>query len=211
MNYYTNSRPEMQALLPEKATKILDVGCGAAEFGASLKRNRCLEVWGVEPVVDAAKHAIAKIDKVIHAKFEAGIDLPIKYFDAIFFNDVLEHMSQPEEALRLAKLFLSKNGVIIISVPNFRHFDNLFNLVFKKDAKYLDFGIMDYTHLRVFTKKSVVRMVMDCGLHPITAKGVNGGFVSPKYYLALIFSLGLSFDTKWLQYAVVATVNNEDE
>ena len=49
------------------------------------------------------------------------LTLPERIFDCIVFNDVLEHMVVPEQALRYAKTLLSPNGSIVASIPNIRY------------------------------------------------------------------------------------------
>lgn len=40
ITYYTQARPEVAALIPSTCRRIVDVGCGAGELGALLKRER---------------------------------------------------------------------------------------------------------------------------------------------------------------------------
>ena len=96
-------RAEMRAYLPEKANIVLDVGCNTGTFGAGLKQARHLEVWGLEPHKPSAATASGVLDRVVNSLFNEEADLPDAYFDAIFFNDVLEHMIDPWAALQFAR------------------------------------------------------------------------------------------------------------
>src|SRR3989338_2285023 len=94
--YYEYSRKEMLSFIPETIDRVLDIGCGAGNFGSILKENRRLEVWGVEVCEDAAEEARTKLDNVIIGDFENSyLELPERYFDCIVFNDVLEHFISP--------------------------------------------------------------------------------------------------------------------
>ena len=150
--YYDNVRKEMLKYLPENSKKILDVGCGNGAFASLLKQKNQAEVWGIELMEKEAIIAKEIVDKLFIGNCEKYInDLPNNYFDAIYFNDVLEHLSDPYSVLEDLKCKLAPNGVIISSIPNVRFFRTFSKVVFLKDWKYDDFGIMDKTHLRFFT------------------------------------------------------------
>src|SRR5579862_921239 len=106
-DYFTGTRLEMLPFVPSHCRRVLDVGCGAGVFGESLKRTRNMEVWGVELLRSAAEKAVARLDRVIEGSFGPETGLPEEAFDCISFNDVLEHMVAPEQALRYAKGLLS--------------------------------------------------------------------------------------------------------
>ncbi|MDF2434004.1 MAG: hypothetical protein JWP44_3635, partial [Mucilaginibacter sp.] len=82
----------------------LDVGCGAGNFAQTIKNIYNCEVWGIEPDGTSALEAAKKIDKAINNIFTDNMPkLKGKKFDVIFFNDVLEHLANPDEALRICK------------------------------------------------------------------------------------------------------------
>jgi 2-polyprenyl-3-methyl-5-hydroxy-6-metoxy-1,4-benzoquinol methylase len=212
--YFTEARPEMLCFVPANCRRLLDVGCGAGTFGASLKRqNPQIEVWGVEPFASAAAKAADKLDRVIAGPFEAETDLPAGAFDCIVFNDVLEHMVAPERALRYAKLLLSAGGMILASIPNVRHFPVLWQLGVRGSWEYEDCGILDRTHLRFFTKSSILKMFQDEGYAVRSISGINpyGGDRKASrrplwraYRVANMLFMGKFADLKFLQFAVVA-------
>jgi 2-polyprenyl-3-methyl-5-hydroxy-6-metoxy-1,4-benzoquinol methylase len=101
--YFQCLRPEMLQFVPQHCGRMLDVGCAGGNFGASVKRTREIEVWGVEPTRSAAAAARANLDRVIEGVFAPEIALPARYFDCIVFNDVLEHMIAPENGAALCQ------------------------------------------------------------------------------------------------------------
>lgn len=203
--YYQLVRGEMLVFLPNNAKRVLEVGCGAGNFAKSIKIKNNAEVWGIELMDDEAKRASEIIDKVFSGPCEDHIkNLPDNYFDAIFFNDVLEHLVDPYLVLRNIKSKLSKNGVVISSIPNIRYHSALKSLIINKDWKYEDHGIMDKTHLRFFTNKSIVNMYEDAGYEVKLHKGINKtSSLKPWLYNILFFFTAL--DMRYLQYATVAT------
>ncbi|MFT6096132.1 MAG: 2-polyprenyl-3-methyl-5-hydroxy-6-metoxy-1,4-benzoquinol methylase [Nonlabens sp.] len=203
--YYDNIRHEMIQFLPSDANKILDVGCGNGAFAEALKDITNAEVWGIEYMEDQAKIALGKLDKVFSGPCENFLDeLPDNYFDAIYFNDVLEHLVDPYMVLDKIKNKLTNNGVVISSVPNVRHHKTFLKTLFHKDWKYLDHGVMDRTHLRFFTGKSIRAMYEDLGYTVLLHKGLNKS-KSIKPFLYNIPLLFTHMDIRNLQYATVAS------
>ena len=68
--YYQFARPEVQALVPENARRILDVGCGQGALGAALKERQQCEVWGVEYIAEVAADAADLLDRVVTGSLE---------------------------------------------------------------------------------------------------------------------------------------------
>ena len=202
--YYTHYRYEMIDFIPPSSKKILDVGCGSGIFSRELKRKFNAEVWGIELDPDATVLAKKIIDKVIVGDaYKAVTDVPDSYFDCIVFNDILEHLVDPFTLLKKIKDKLNANGVIVCSIPNVRHFLNLFDLLVKKQWKYVDQGTLDRTHLRFFTKKSIIDTFKSLDYEILKITGING--LNPwKFAMFNILSLGYLADTRYLQFACVA-------
>lgn len=212
--YFKRRRTEILPFVPAHCRNLLDVGCGAGEFGAFVKQSRKIEVWGVEPVKSAAAKALTRLDKVINGTFEAEIGLPAGTFDCVVFNDVLEHMVAPEQALRYAKVLLSNGGVVVASIPNIRYLGVVSRLVFHARWDYEDSGVLDKTHLRFFTKSSILKMFQSEGYLVENICGINAYLCRPDVsrpakvvYNALnTLFLGKFSDMKFSQFAVVAKV-----
>ncbi len=205
-HYYNKVRYEMLKYLPTNAKKILEIGCGNGSFINEIKKTREGEFWGIELMPDEAEDAKLILDKVLVGLCENFIDdLPNNYFDTIYFNDVLEHMFDPEGYLKLLKSKLAANGVIISSIPNMRYHNELFKLLIKKDWKYTSYGVMDFTHLKFYTQKSIRRLYEEAGYIVLTNKGINRT-KSIKPYLYNIPFLFSQMDIFYLQYATVASV-----
>ena len=198
--YFTWSRPEMLEFVPNTATRILDVGCGAGLFGKSIKARQHAEVWGIEYNPTAAEQAQANLDKVLlDDVYEVIPALPDNYFDCIVFNDVLEHLTDPYMVLQLVKKNLTDNGVVACSIPNVRHYQTLFKLVFRKEWKYEDAGVLDKTHLRFFTKKSMRDMFSALDYEILKLKGLDRA-TSKIARAASVATLGWLSDTLYSQY-----------
>jgi SAM-dependent methyltransferase len=205
--YYAESRPEMLPYIPASARVILDVGCSTGLFGAAIKERQTCEVWGVEMFAEAAAAAHERLDRVIHSAFSEELDLPSAHFDCIIFNDCLEHLAVPEEALRLARTLLRNDGVIVSSIPNMRYFPVMRDLLCRARWEYADSGVLDRTHLRFFTVTSIPGTFQRAGLQVERLEGINaflwGG--GARFRILNSILLGAIDDMRFQQFAVVAT------
>jgi GT2 family glycosyltransferase/ubiquinone/menaquinone biosynthesis C-methylase UbiE len=143
--------------------RVLEVGCGTCETLAAIQRlYPNAVVKGIElneMIVRMMSHSI----DVIQGNIET-MTLPYekKYFDYIIFADVLEHLHAPEKVLVHLRDYLADDGHIICSVPNILHASVMIGLV-NGEFSYSDSGILDRTHLRLFTMKSAARMLIEAG------------------------------------------------
>jgi 2-polyprenyl-3-methyl-5-hydroxy-6-metoxy-1,4-benzoquinol methylase len=203
-NYYEWPRTEILKFVPDNVKTTLDIGCGQGTFSAALKEKFNANTWGIEPVTAMAKIAETKLDKVLCGLFDEVYDeLPESYFDCAFCNDVLEHMWEPEEVLKKLKKNLKPNGRVIASIPNFRFLGNLKHILLQKDWKYANAGILDRTHMRFFTKKSMERMFLECGYEIELIEGINTD-KRWRFKLFKFLALGLLSDTLSVQYLIIA-------
>ncbi len=208
-SYYGHKRTDVAALVPSIGStgRILEIGCGKGEFRTNFPQ--ACEYWGVEPSAEPAEVARTTLSRVITSTYEgARAEIPDGHFDVIVCNDVIEHMVNPFDFLVEIKGKLKVGGVIVGSVPNVRYIGNLFGLLIRKDWEYVDSGILDRTHLRFFTEKSLRRALSDGGYVIEEIKGLNGispGSRSPLKYLAqygLVMTLRLiAEDARYLQFA----------
>ena len=215
ISYYSQTRPEMLAMLPPTRRRILEIGCAEGLFSESITGAE--EKWAIEPTPEAFAVAKNRLTHVINKNFdEAKPDLPLKYFDVVICNDVIEHMTDHDKFLLDIINYMAPGGVIIGSIPNVRYYKNLFNLLFVKDWEYMDYGILDRTHFRFFTEKSLRRSLSAAGFVVEKLHGINGGieFGWSKWKLAysgfavlsMALSLGYFSDIKHQQFAFRARI-----
>ena len=101
--------------LSPKKGKLLDVGCGTGMF-LDVARENGWKVNGIEP--DAGARAIAEKTNQIKINDEVLLSFQHETFDVISLWHVLEHIHQLNETIEWLKARLSKNGSLIIAVPN---------------------------------------------------------------------------------------------
>jgi len=182
----------------------LDIGCGAGHFSAAVKRQTGATVWGIEPTAAAAREARTRVDELLEGTYEeVESRLPIQAFDAIFFNDVLEHMADPWTVLRRALALLKNDGRVYASIPNVLFADSLLQILRTRDWRYTDAGILDSTHLRFFTRTSMLRLFAETGYDVERIVALNA-LRSWKWRMLDRLSGGYVADFLPMQYGVVA-------
>lgn len=207
-NYFESDRQEMLKYVPQNAYTILDVGCGGGSFSQLLKKTRPVEVWGIESNERAATIATKKLDRVIRAPFDSSLNLPSQSFDCIIFNDVIEHLVDHFAALLYAKTLLRDGGVVVASIPNVRCYYNIVNLLVHKNWEYVDYGILDKTHLRFFTYRSILSTFNKLGYRVECIEGINPLPPRLKFTIYNWLLFRQIEDMRYIQFAVVARPGN---
>jgi len=204
----------MAAYVPSEARAILEVGCGTGTFAAVLRRQRPgVELVGVEPDPESATQARAVFDRVVVDRFPEAAHQVRRDggYDAVIFNDVLEHMIDPVPALDAARELLAPAGTVVASIPNVRHISATAPLVFRGEWRYQGAGILDESHLRFYTARSIRRLFADHGWTIHRLEPINRVFRftdgRPRWWVRLlgIATLGASDAFFILQYAVTAS------
>ena len=182
------SAHEMIVKAVGKNKRVLEIGCATGYISQMLKLNEC-HVTGIEIDGNAGEIARNICDEVIIGDVEV-IELPQKEYDVILFGDVLEHLKNPENVLKKAMRNLKERGEAVISVPNIANWKIRLSLLFGK-FNYTDIGILDRTHLRFFTYKSIKRLISSTNLK-IVSEDITPSFPFPfspfiKYKLAKLW------------------------
>ena len=175
--YFDNVRHDILSLLPDSFTNFssLEIGCGAGATSEWLKSHLgANKVVGVELNKQMAKLAAKRMDLVINSSVES-YEFPFlaQEFDLLILADVLEHLIDPWKILKNLCHYLKIGGTVLISIPNIQHWRNIRNLV-SGNWDYQDAGMLDRTHLRFFTKKSIVELVEKADLNIDQFKCIAG-------------------------------------
>ncbi len=117
-NYTLKNKLKLINSFNTNQKKILDIGAGTGDF-ISVCKNNNWNTTGIEPSKKARDIASTKnlvlrdsIDKIVEEKF-----------DIITMWHVLEHVPNLDEYIVKLKKLLTKDGVLIIAVPNYKSYD----------------------------------------------------------------------------------------
>lgn len=144
---------------------ILDLGCGSGALGAFLAEHKQCVCDGVTLSQEEARHA-APFYRHVHVADLEDCDLDQLFGDArydyIVCADVLEHLRQPERILAACRKRLTPEGRLLISVPN-AGYSGLVAELLHGEFRYREEGLLDRTHLRFFTRRSLSRFLAEQG------------------------------------------------
>lgn len=128
------------------AKRILDLGCGAGEFGR-FRPGPDIEVIGVD-VDPLAVELASRYERAVRVDLECeSLPFAEETFDAVLAKDIFEHLREPSNAVREAYRVLRPGGVLVASV------------VMARASRVW----ADYTHVRGFTREAARLLLEDAG------------------------------------------------
>jgi len=128
-----------------KDKKIVEIGCGNGEY-LSIMQQFCSNSYGIEYSDDSVKKCRERGLNVAKGFIDTeSYKLEEKPFDAFFMMNFLEHLPEPNIALRGIYNNLSDDAVGLVEVPNF-------NMILYKKI-FADFST---EHLFYFTKDTLL-------------------------------------------------------
>ncbi|RYE39489.1 MAG: methyltransferase domain-containing protein, partial [Hyphomicrobiales bacterium] len=158
-----NERTSLSVLagLVNEGATVLDLGCGSGALGQYLKETKGCISDGLTWSDAEAEHARPHYRHVSVADLETCNLLEIfagKTYDFIVCADVLEHLRQPERVLEACRSLIKPQGLLLTSVPN-AGYAGLVAELLQGDFRYRPEGLLDRTHLRFFTRRSLARFM----------------------------------------------------
>jgi SAM-dependent methyltransferase len=150
--------------------KVLDTGAATGYLGARLA-GLGWTVVGVD--VDRAAAESAPPQYAAFHTLDVGClpVLPEAPFDVVIAGDVLEHVGDPSAALACMQAQLGPAGRLLISVPNIAFVLVRLELLCGR-FEYRQRGIVDATHMRFFTRRSLLRLLARAGLKVVRVAAV---------------------------------------
>jgi SAM-dependent methyltransferase len=143
--------------------RVLDCGCGYGRIARALGGHT---VDGIELSETAAQAARSVCRRVISGSLTDPLTwkaLDGQRYEAIVFCHVLEHLTEPLLALRLAGEHLASGGRFVVVLPNVATWRMRWHLLTGR-WEYADEGILDRTHVRFYTLKSARELLSSAGL-----------------------------------------------
>ncbi len=159
------SAAKLLNLVPD-GSNVLDIGCATGYMCSALKEHKNCKITGIEIDANMASVAKKRCNDVIEGDIQS-MDIKKELgeeaiFDVVLMADVLEHLADPGSVLQKIRPFLKEKGLLLVSVPNIAHSAIIFELLQGK-FPYRKEGLLDYTHLRFFTKESLINMLESKG------------------------------------------------
>lgn len=176
-----------------QGSRVLDIGCGPGNFARELQKKSCI-VAGIDKYEPEGK----KIFENFYLWDEAKdiIMHNVDTYNCILLLDIIEHLSKPEKFLdNLRRISKTTKPKFIITTGNVAFFITRLQL-FIGNFNYGKRGILDLTHSRLYTFKTLRRLFEQCGYKIEKLQGIPAPF--PKAMGLNLFSKILLFINDFL-------------
>jgi trans-aconitate methyltransferase len=186
---HDNVNHMLLGLVPGDVERVVEVGCSSGALGAAfLREHPEVEYIGIELVEEYAERARARLSEVVVGNIEHFEDRTFEVLhptDCWIFGDVLEHLYDPWRTLKRVRESLGERGCVVACIPNVQHW-SLQAQLNAGEFHYADSGLLDRTHIRFFTRKTIIELFNGCGYeieemganviegHPAGAAGIAG-------------------------------------
>lgn len=154
----------------------LDIACGFAAINIGLKKHGYnFDYVGIDANEETINYLKNEGTKAYCHTFSCG-ESDFEYIEKILEEknvklitvlDFLEHIPNPENFLKtLNRICKKHNALLIISVPNVCHRDIAFKMM-EGRFDYTETGLLDKTHLSLFSAKRLQRCMRESGFKEI--------------------------------------------
>jgi len=152
----------MLAMVGPGEKRVLDVGCSSGYLARPLVERGCTVV-GIERDAQAATAARDVCEDVIVGDVEE-LELPFerRSFDVVLCGDLVEHLRDPEVFLSRVQPLLKRKGRLVLTTPNVANWALRLSLLGGR-WRYTNRGLLDRTHVHLFTRKTLVEALDNAG------------------------------------------------
>lgn len=162
----------LHAMMPANV-RVLDVGCGTGSVTLIANRDRGNDVVAIEPDSERARVARSRDISVVEGVLDDAFIAAHELFDVVLSSDVIEHVAAPADFIRQMAKAMKPNGYLLVSVPNVAHWTVRLRLL-AGQFDYQESGIMDTTHLRWFTDKTIRNLLKGVGFDIVEVRQTAG-------------------------------------
>jgi SAM-dependent methyltransferase len=154
---------------------LLDIGCGPGDLARELAQKGC-RVTGLDQHIPDVSPAPGRVDFIRWDLDRPGFPVNVSQFDQILMLDIIEHLKKPEsfmDAVRFAAA--RKRPEVIITTPHIGFLVTRLMLFFGQ-FNYGKKGILDSTHMRLFTFRSLADLLDQSGYNILEVRGIPAPF-----------------------------------
>jgi SAM-dependent methyltransferase len=159
--------PDLLAVMPATARVVAEIGCSTGALAREYRKlNPAARYIGVEISEQIAALARRHCAEVHALDVELLGDARLAELlpaDCWVFGDTLEHLRDPWAMLARVRAILPPDGCVVACIPNAQHWSVQARLACGQ-FRYEDAGLLDRTHLRWFTRMTLVDLFVQAGL-----------------------------------------------
>ncbi len=163
---HENANLDLLKIIPTNIKFLYEVGCSSGALAREYKKiNPDSCYLGLEIEDSYAQLAKRYCDGVSVGDIELldeNFWLKNSNIECWIFADVLEHLKDPWDCLKKLYGVLPMNGSVVACIPNIQHWSILVNISLG-NFWYQDSGLLDKTHLRWFTRKTIIELFKTTG------------------------------------------------
>ncbi|MDH4258410.1 MAG: class I SAM-dependent methyltransferase [Candidatus Aminicenantes bacterium] len=150
--------------------RLLDVGFGVGTF-LNLAKEKGFDVCGTEISKYACQYAKENFGIEVFRGDLTEARFPAGRFDVVTFWHTLEHLPDPQAALKEIHRILNKDGLLVVAVPNLNNFITRI-LYFLARGKRLKLFSIDAKELHFwhFSARSLARLLKETGFIALDKK-----------------------------------------
>ncbi len=157
---------ELLSLIPPRSRRIVEVGCmHGALAQAFLAEHPQAHFFGIDIDAGYARAAAAHCTQTLATDIETLDDAAYSQLfpsDCWIFGDCLEHLRDPWRVLQRLRTHIEPDGCLLACIPNAQHWSVQWRLA-SGQFRYEDNGLMDRTHIRWFTRLTMLEMFHNAG------------------------------------------------
>jgi len=161
-----NYNHDLFACIAPNAQKLIEVGCNNGSLARAYRNlNPICNYTGIEIDPETANSARQHCDFVLNMNIETADDVfyeGARDCDHWIFGDVLEHLREPWSVLSKIRKVIPPHGTVLACIPNIQHW-SVQARINMGDFSYEPGGLLDRTHLRWFTRKTIIEMFQGAG------------------------------------------------
>ena len=162
--------PDLLRLIPPHSRRLIEIGCSAGALAREFKKIAPdSDYVGVEIDPGYAKLAERHCDRSLVLDIEAADEAfwaAQADRDCWIFGDTLEHLREPWSVLARIRERIPAAGCVVACIPNAQHWSLQARLAIG-DFRYEPSGLLDRTHLRWFTRQTIIEMFDQAGFHVV--------------------------------------------